>query len=69
VNPISCLKTTVPNPDSRSLAKVQFLHECSVPMFSYLNRSDARFFRARVETDVEERWCIYEIWLRGVLRL
>jgi hypothetical protein len=25
----------------------------------------ARFFRARLETDMAEKWCIYEVWLRG----
>lgn len=42
------------------------LRECAIRMLEGRPGESARFFRARLEKDLGVRWCIYEVWLRGL---
>lgn len=47
-----------------------FLHECSVAWLAggpdAGSKSSPRLFRARLEEARVEKWCVYEVWARGV---
>jgi hypothetical protein len=70
-NTMSCSETNISAVISDELGALPtFLHECSVAWLAggpdAGSKSSPRLFRARLEEARVEKWCVYEVWARGV---
>ncbi|RDB28783.1 hypothetical protein Hypma_015894 [Hypsizygus marmoreus] len=55
-----CVDTGIVPPDR----DFRFLRECSIQMLPSIDIAGAHVFRARLQKEMNQNWCIHEVWLR-----